>query len=641
MKKIFFAIFAITLLLSSCSNDDIITTTTPKTRTLTYVVNTQSLYDDLGITSEITNNYLSNNYKVGVYTFIYDSEQNLITTKSSIGSSLAPITETFQMKEGSYTIVSYETLVGNDNTPSWSGQEKLTTLTFNDYSSNDYHYTSGTVETKVALIGGVKTETVSPAATRHLLTLNIGTQSMYDTFGRSSYENVWLSNDYNYYVGVTSLVYDNSGQFVDSINTYVKTFQSVQQKFSLRDGNYTIVTVETLVNGDTRYTSDYWKIDNVQNLSDLVLMNSEYSSIYWDGIVGISSCIVPIRNSNQSQSVIPAAIGSLVNVTAANFDKSNYSFIEFCTKNAPDGIMLSPNVSEKYYYINYEKSNYWIIRGFMGNLSTYVFPESTGMTVYIIESGAINWGLGCANESYLREDGRLSFDRYPKGDNYYPFQDGQIYSAYIRYRGDEKGCDANIGTENEISTWIDGLEPIVSNDALFAEPYIKWGGSVASVKSYMSGYRAFNDGNVKEESGSFVLTYYGKYQEDQIRYWFTSQTDGLTDVLVFFDSQKVGEDDLLQAFAEMEYELLSSDEESSTYRTKDNTSYVEIGLNNNNLWYVWYSRKSNSAVRRNTEKTITELAPKQTDIKSIKSVDYNYVKNQLQQCGKIMKIHFK
>ena len=42
MKKIFLPLFAMAvLLLASCTNDPIDITTTPKVRTLTYVINTQ------------------------------------------------------------------------------------------------------------------------------------------------------------------------------------------------------------------------------------------------------------------------------------------------------------------------------------------------------------------------------------------------------------------------------------------------------------------------------------------------------------------------------------------------------------------------------------------------------------------------
>lgn len=635
MKKIFFAIFAMTGLLMSCSNDDITITTTPKIRTLSYVTNTQSMYDDLGITSEVSAKYLSNGYSIGVYTFIYDSSGNKVSSKSSTSSTLGSNTDEFSLEEGSYTVVTYETLVGNGNKPSCSGDDKLSTLVFEDNSSSDYHFILGRAQNTVSLNGGNQTTNATPEATRHLLTLNIGTQSMYDTFNRSSFEQK-LSSEYNYYVGITSLVYDNSGQFVDSACTYVKTFQSLQQKFCLRDGNYTVITIETLVNGDNNYISDYWELDNIQSLSSVILMKSnstEGSWVYWDGVVGTSNCNASIGNSNQTQTTTPVAKGSLVTAIADNFDKSDYTFVEFCTKNAPDGIMLSPNVSEKYYYINYEKSDYWKIRGFMGNLSTYVFPERESMTVYIIESGAINWGLGCTNESYITDDG-LGFDKYPEGDNYYTFQDGQTYFAYIRYRGDAQGCDVNLGTYDEISTWVANLEPI---GVLFVEPYTKWGATVASVKSAMSSYLIRNEN--LEENGRYVLTYNGKYKEDQIRYWFTSQTGGLIAAVVFFDSEKIGEDELSKAFYDMGYTFLGSGDNYSLYKTKDGMSFVEVGLNNNKKWYVLYSSASStSAPRRTMKKDVQSFAPKrQNSAISSNIIGKASIVNSLRHCENMMK----
>lgn len=647
MKKIYLPIFAMTmLLLTSCSNDPIDITTTPKIRTLTYVINTQSMYDELGITSELNSHYLNNGYSIGVYTFIYNTDGDLVTTQSTKESSFRTITETFQIEEGSYTIVTHETLVGNGYTPSWSGEGKLSTLTFNDNNSNDYHFIVGTVQNEPVMVkGGDKTETVTPVATRHLLTLNIGTQNMYDNFGRSSYENVFLSNKYNYYVGVTSLVYDNSGQFVDSVSTYVKTFQSIQQKFSLHEGSYTIVTVETLVDGDNNYKSDYWEIDNIEDLSSVVLMNyTESSVVYWDGVVGTSNCTVSIANSNHSQNVVPSAIGSLVDVTAVNFDKSDYSLVAFFTKNAPDGIMLSPNTIERYYYSNYEQSNFWTGRGYLGYVDkddSNRLSERESMTIYIVESGSTSWLLGCSKASYLNDDGSIDLDDYPKNASQFTFRDGQIFYAYIRYRGDEKGCDANLGTYNEISKWIEGLDKIIDPDALFGEPYTTWGGTVASVKSYMSGYRAYNNGNLEEVSGNYVLTYAGKYKEEQTRYWFTSQTGGLTNAVVFFNAEKVGEDDLSKAFAEMGYIYIDSDDNYSYYFTKDFKSFVYVGLNSQNYWFVNYSNASSgSAPKRAMKKEFSTIAPKEQNAESPRALDKVDIVKQLRQCEKTIK-YFK
>lgn len=635
MKKIFLAIFALlTLVVISCDNDPIDITTTPKIRTLTYVINTQSMYDELGITSEITSNYLSKDYTVGVYTFVYDSDENLVTTQSSKESSLGTVTETFQIEEGTYSVVTYVTLVGSGNTPSWTGEDKKSTLTFNDNSSSDFHYILGTIEESIALIGGNTTMTVSPAATRHLLTLNIGTQSMYDTFGvRSSYENV-LSNKYNYYVGVTSLIYDKSGQFVDSASTYVKTFQSIQQKFSLRKGNYTILTVETLVDGDNNYTSS-WKIDNIQDLSSVVLC-TESNVLYWVEIVGTSNCTVSIDNSNHSQDITPTAIGSLIQATAANFDKSDFNFVGFSTKNLPNGYMLSPNAAEKYRYSEYLDPNTYYYRGYFYH-EDESFESVETVTFYIFESGRINWGFG---PSTVDSEGHIAdFYIYP-WDAYYTFQDGQFYYAYIRYRGDEKGCDANLGTYDEIKTWVENLEPIVNTDALYAEPYTTWGGSVASVKSYMSAYRIMSD--LEKSDDDYVITYYGKYKEDQIRYWFTSQTGGLTNAVVFFDSEKVGEDEILKAFSDMGYELFWSFDSFSWYKTPDGNSDVLFGLNSNNYWYLNYSSASSSlAPKRALKKNLPVFAPKKQSLVKPKIYDKVNIAKQLRQCENMMKLYSK
>ena len=328
MKKFAYITIALVMgVFTSCTNKDEIEIT--RHHTLSYVVNTQKMYDDLGLTAEITSNYLSNNYKVGVYTFVYDSDENLVDKKSSNESSLGSVSETLKYKEGTYTIVTYETLVGNGYTPSWSGEEKLSTLLFDDNSSNDYHYTLGVVETKVALTGVDKTETVSPAATKALLTYNINTQSVYDEFEVTKDITDNYLRDKAAAIGLFTYICNSSGDLVDSFEAEQFTMNTASMIRSIAKVNYTIVTVETLVDTENDNQSDSWNIIESEKLSTLKI-SQEYPYMGYPDIVGVCTTTANV-NSNISLSAIPKAIGSMVKFHSYNFANSPYLYVGFGT----------------------------------------------------------------------------------------------------------------------------------------------------------------------------------------------------------------------------------------------------------------------------------------------------------------------
>ena len=148
--------------------------------------------------------------------------------------------------------------------------------------------------------------------------------------------------------------------------------------------------------------------------------------------------------------------------------------------------------------------------------------------------------------------------------------------------------------------------------------------------------------DLEKSDDDYVITYYGKYKEDQIRYWFTSQTGGLTNAVVFFDSEKVGEDEILKAFSDMGYELFWSFDSFSWYKTPDGNSDVLFGLNSNNYWYLNYSSASSSlAPKRALKKNLPVFAPKKQSLVKPKIYDKVNIAKQLRQCENMMKLYSK
>ena len=431
----------------------------------------------------------------------------------------------------------------------------------------------------------------------HTLTLSIASSPLYDTFGRSDYEDVWLSRNYNYYVAITSLVYNSSGELVDSTSSYIKTFQNVEQKFKLVEGNYTVVTYETIVDGDNGYVSDYWILDGTQNLSTVMIKNNEKENyILWDGVIGVTSKSVSL-SSDKTESLSPSAIGSLLTIEIANFDKSNYDIVMLETKNVPVGYMLSPNSAEKYIYSEYLPRNTWHWRGYFYHKDDS-FESDERTTVYILESGRINW---CFGPSTVDSEGNIaSFTAYPNNSAYYTFQDGSDYYAYCRFRGAGKGCDANLGTYSEIQTWYNNLDPLDSN--LVPDLYMSWGANVSTVQSNMSGYTMTTGSSgraVAQDDGSYLIDYKGKGKESKIMYYFTSATTGLFEADVQFSKTSVSSSDIL-TYLNSNYVYLAEGSGTYMYRTSDYKTYV-LFFEVNGVWNVGFvdvNYVSSSSVKR-------------------------------------------
>lgn len=151
MKKYYFLLVVLMAILTSCTNDDIGTYNIGK---FTYNINTQPVFDDFNATSTIKNRFLSGeygDYHLGVYTYIYDKDGNLVDNKVSYTKTFGTETYEFTLKSGSYTAVSVEMIVDKDDdykSPRFElkGTEKLSTIevAYRTYKGTDgaIHYYS-------------------------------------------------------------------------------------------------------------------------------------------------------------------------------------------------------------------------------------------------------------------------------------------------------------------------------------------------------------------------------------------------------------------------------------------------------------------------------------------------------------------
>lgn len=438
------------------------------------------------------------------------------------------------------------------------------------------------------------------------LILNVSTTSGYEPFDIESYKSGWLTEKEPYYIGVKSYLYDASGNIVDSVNSHIKTFNQVSQSFNgLTKGNYTVVTVETLVNSDYGYSSDYWYIDGANQISTLSLkldtLKVPDECVYWSGVVAIASKSINI-SSDMTESMAPSPVGSMVNTYYLDFDKSKNALVAFYTKNKPIGMFLNPSIpnSEKCIYDKNLDSNTFDFRDYVYS-DTGFTKEVYAHSVYILEQGNVQWCFGSSTSEQLGND---EFTDYPRQSSYVTFESGKYYYAGFCYVGgtDNNNCAAIMATSfNEITNWYSKLDKSKqSSDGLYKEPYLSWGGTVTDVKSYMSGYTLESDIQLNSY-GEYYMVYSGQDNKKNIMFYeydFEQQNTGLSSVYISLDGSKVKEDEIKTHLQNNGYEYQRYDEDNSLYIYSSSKTMVGFYKTSSGNYVVLYiERSSNSRTR--------------------------------------------
>lgn len=289
------------------------------------------------------------------------------------------------------------------------------------------------------------------------LSYNVSTSSTYEPFGIDDYKNKWLGNSYNYQIGVFTYVYNSMGERVDSAFSTTKTFAQIQQSFKLPKGSYTIVTAETLVNGDYNNESDYWTFVNTEKLTTsemkLYKTSDNLGIVGMDGVIGYSSKIVNL-DSDLTETASPSPLGAIVSVEAYKFNESNFTFLTLNTKNRPIGLKLNPNLNrdERYSWEDYTDETTWEWRLLLGGEK---LADSYSAKIYLLESGNITW---CFGPTTWNEEIEW-FDKWRgwpsnSGANA-TLKDGGVYYAGIIFHASGNSCSTFWGdNKSEYLNWL-------------------------------------------------------------------------------------------------------------------------------------------------------------------------------------------
>lgn len=175
----------------------------------------------------------------------------------------------------------------------------------------------------------------------------------------------------------------------------------------------------------------------------------------------------------------------------------------------------------------------------------------------------------CAQDE--EKEGTVTWSKFQPNNNIIKLEDGKVYYAGFAHQGTD--WSSIFGTYAEYNNWENRLtEP---KTVLFNAPYIQWGASVSSVKSYMSQYNLISDIH-QVADGTFMIEYEGKSLESSIVYFFTSETDDLVESDLYFETNKVSFEELNNTIASMGYGLINQIDDQSLFVSSDQNTYVYI-----------------------------------------------------------------
>lgn len=417
--------------------------------------------------------------------------------------------------------------------------------------------------------------------------VTVPTTHLYDNFSISSYQN-FLGNNDSYHIEVRLFIYDQEDNLMKEESQKSRTFTDFKFPISnLKKGQYyKVVALQTMVDDNDQLGADdlseFWTLVNKTKLSAF-RVDTKFHQIYWYGALGMGYGTLEVKNAESKLTMNIEPVGSLLDFDYENMASTSYVESAFFFHKAPDGVNVNHLFSngDKLYYENYNGSNTWSPVG--------VFYNSTGLgaedskTLFMIGSGQTRVCFGVADATQY---GNSKFSSYPSGGMNFEFEWGKRYQAFTAYNSTTRNFDYFLGTADDFTPWYQQYKNSIVT--YFAQPTTNWGTTVSNVKSFMSGYTIA--GEKVTDKGRYLLWYKSKYKEDETDYYFSSSTGGLYRAYVFVNKDVISEEDMASYIKSLGYTYVgkTSDNNAYVFKSVDEKTAVQFGLNNEGDWYVCF-----------------------------------------------------
>lgn len=450
-------------------------------------------------------------------------------------------------------------------------------------------------------------DTIDPL---HSLTLNISSQELYDKFDLTTdIKNNYLRED-GYGIGIFSYVYDANGKLVDSMESILNNFSTAIQTLpKLVEGQYTVITIETLVSTDNGNKAESWSVKDAESLSTIKLKQNDIT--FWSEAVGLATTQIDLKN-NMEVSITPKAIGSIIHYYSFDFETSDYLKVGFATDGMTDYYSLNPQLDRKSRVnVDLTKKGYINVK-----MVADVDGDNYGGSIYIIEP-EITWMNVAQDEDNINNKVYSTWS-----SNNAELEDGETYYSgfYYLYSTDEDSfASSYLGDRDGLlefrSEWQEWKEKNLTAE-LFATPYTNWNvGTVSAVKSYMSGFALYQDIKYDENNKVYSMIYYDSTNHNTLYdYVFKTSTSGLTDSYVYLNTNYFTLADVRNAVVSQGYTYSSQYEGSYFYR--NSTTSVMVYQTSSSIVVNYYNPSAYSAPKR-------EMPKHEIGFKSLQLNDYS------------------
>ncbi|MBR1504347.1 MAG: hypothetical protein IJ618_10750 [Prevotella sp.] len=455
----------------------------------------------------------------------------------------------------------------------------------------------------------------------HLVTFNVESNTPYEKFGVIDGIKSKVLSDGSHALGVFTFIFDEDGERVDSVFSHSDTFSPMTQELTLKEGNYWLVSIETIVNKNYNFTPDSWNLINSEKITTCEMRLKEGEKPLWYELLGAATGSLVIDEEHHAFRLTPNPIGALVDVDYFNFDQSDYQAVAFVTKNEAIGVKFSSVYKDDYRFTwdNYNSEEYVALRGW--EIAQDKLLEKDGFTLYLLEDGRINCGL--APIAFDADGKPKSFNVYPSANYYLTVEKGGMYYAGINYKGGKEGndCESFVGDSfSDYADWQKNITPPTptTDSDLYKAPYTTWGETVASVKSYMKDFSVYSDIQIGS-NGMYWMSYIGTGNVLMYEYDFKTETTGLDAAYVYLNQNKVTYADIDAYIKRKGYSYDQYDSENQAYYYTNETTMVAV-LNRSDIgWIVLYVNRNSSSSGLTFKEPYTTWGASVSNVKSYMS----------------------
>lgn len=408
------------------------------------------------------------------------------------------------------------------------------------------------------------------------VTVNVNTQGVYNEFGISDDISKRIRDDKEG-IKVFSFLYDENGNLLTQKESLQFDYNTASFTYNgLAQGNYTLLLVETLVDGSTGESS-FWKFENTEKLSE-VNVAQLHNQVVFPYVLGVSTEQFSIEGKEQMLSFTPKGIGSMIQFYTFDFAKSDFIDVGFGTDDIIKYYKFNPKLSRsERFYSDKTNSGKFRLRGGekIGN------TPYDRMTFYILEN-SIDYSFRFTKTE--EESAASLWTAYKGNMGHVNLEDGKTYHAGFYYVDESTVPMCFFGEdETEFLSWYNSAVSKILMPLLYTD----WGGTVDDVQSFMSLYSMTLGKWGKAElmdDGSYEIDYKGQGKASMIAYSFKTQTTGLFEVDIRYPKTKVTKNEILSYLNE-NYNFVLSQDDVYMYMSADGKTVASL-LSVGNEWNI-------------------------------------------------------